>query len=432
MKENVPTLLRAIGRWTLVAAIINGVIGSGVFGLPSTIAGFVGEWSPVTVLVACLGMLVIIVCFAEVASRFEGGGGPYLYSRTAFGPAVGFQVGWLHVFTRLFSGAAVANVLVAYLTKLAPWVGTQTGRAFTIIAAFTIVTLINVGGVKQAAWTVNLFTVAKLLPLGALIVIGIFQINTTVFATQAVAEPRWTDALVLLVFGYGGFESAIVVQGETTNPKRDTAFALLIAMPGIAIIYFLVQIVVVGVLPHAASSTAPFADTMRILVGPVGSTFAIVAVVISVFGWLLGFALTTPRILFAMGERSEIPSVFARVHPKFRTPYVAIIANSVVALGLSLSGSFTDLAASAAITRLAIYALCCAAVLVLRNRWGPSEGFRVPAAPVVVVTGILLCAWLLSTRSLAQSWFLLVIIAAGAGAWLASRGNRRADRPAIQ
>ena len=133
-----------------------------------------------------------------------------------------------------------------------------------------------------------------------------------------------------------------------------------------------------------------------------------------------------------MGERSEIPSVFARVHPKFRTPYVAIIANSVVALGLSLSGSFTDLAASAAITRLAIYALCCAAVLVLRNRWGPSEGFRVPAAPVVVVTGILLCAWLLSTRSLAQSWFLLVIIAAGAAAWLASRGNRRADRPAIQ
>ncbi|MEO7502279.1 MAG: APC family permease, partial [Gemmatimonadaceae bacterium] len=411
----------------LVAAIMNAVVGSGIFGLPSAIAGFTGEWSPVAVLIAGCGILVIVLCFAEVGSRFDAGGGPYLYSRSAFGPAVGFQVGWMHVFTRLLSAAAVVNVLVAYVANLAPWVGTSTGRAFTIIAAVTLVTIINVAGVKQAAWTVNLFTVAKLLPLAAVIILGMFQLRAGVFATQTVAEPRWTDAVLLLVFAYGGFESAIVAAGETKDPKRDTAFALLIAMSAITIIYFLVQLVVVGVLPNAASSTAPFADTMKVLMGAVGSTVAILAVAVSVFGWLMGFALMTPRILFAMGERKEIPAVFARVHPRFRTPYVAIAVNSSLALVLSLAGSFTQLATSSAITRLTIYALCCGALLVLRKRWGPPEGFRVFAAPLVAAVAVLLCLWLLSTRSLAQSWFLLVIVGSGAVAWLAGRGNRAAS-----
>ena len=423
-----PGLIRAIGRWTLVAAITNAVIGSGIFELPSTLVGFAGEWSPVTVIVAGAGILVIVLCFAEVGSRFDAGGGPYLYSRSAFGSAVGFQVGWMHVFTRLLTAAAVVNVLVAYLTKLAPWVGTTTGRAFTIVAAVTVVTIINVVGVRQAAWTVNMFTVAKLLPLLAVIVLGVFQLSSTVIATQAVSEPRWSDAVLLLVFAYGGFESAIIAAGETKDPKRDTAFALLIAMSAIAIIYFLVQLVVVGVLPNAAASTAPFADTMSALVGPTGSTLAIIAVVISVFGWLMGFALMTPRILFAMGERGEIPAFFARVHPQFRTPYVAIVVNSAIALGLSLAGSFTQLATSSAITRLTIYFACCAALLVLRRKWGPPEGFRIIAAPIVATVAMLLCLWLLSTRSFAQSRFLLVIIGSGAIAWLLAGRTRGAHR----
>jgi len=419
-----PGLIRAIGRWTLVAAIVNGVVGSGIFGLPSGLAGATGEWSPVAVLIAGCGILFIVLCFAEVGSRFDAAGGPYLYSRSAFGPAVGFQVGWMHVFTRLLSAAAVVNVLVAYLGNLAPWVATSTGRAFTIIAAVTVVTIINVAGVKQAAWTVNLFTVAKLLPLVAVIVLGMFQLDSAVFATQSVAEPKWADAVLLLVFAYGGFESAVVAAGETRDPKRDTAFALLIAMSAIAIMYFLVQLVVVGVLPNAASSTAPFADTMKVLIGPVGSTVAILAVAISVFGWLMGFGLMTPRILFAMGERGELPAIFARIHPQFRTPYVAIAVNSILALALSLAGSFTQLATSSAITRLTIYILCCGAVLVLRKRWGRPEGFRIPAAPVVAVVAIMLCLWLLSTRSLAQSWFLLVIVGTCIAAWLAGSRNR--------
>src|SRR5688500_18599853 len=139
----------------------------------------------------------------------------------------------------------------------------------------------------------------------------------------------------------------------------------------------------------------------------------------------MGFGLMTPRILFAMGERGELPAIFARIHPQFRTPYVAIAVNSILALGLSLAGSFTQLATSSAITRLTIYILVCGAVLVLRRKWGPPEGFGIPAAPVVAVVAIILCLWLLSTRSLSQSWFLLVIVGTGVVARVAGRRNRK-------
>jgi APA family basic amino acid/polyamine antiporter len=420
-----PPLIRAIGRWTLTAAIINGVVGSGIFGLPSALVRLAGAWSPLTVLMAGGGIFVIVLCFAEVGSRFDQAGGPYLYTRTAFGPAVGFQVGWIHVFTRIVSAAAVLNILVAYLATLLPWVGTQTGRAATIAVAATVVTVINVIGVKQAAWTVNVFTIAKLLPLVAVIVLGLFRFDQATVATQRVAEPKLIEAVLLLVFAYGGFESGIVAGAETREPKRDTSFALLVSMPIVAVVYCLVQLVVVGVLPNAAASTAPFADTLKVLVGPVGSALASVAVTISVFGWLMGFALMSPRILFAMAEKNEIPSVLARIHPRFRTPYLSILFNSVIALGLALVGSFTQLATVSAISRLLIYAACCAALIALRKRSGESEHFRVPYGRVVAVLGILLCLWLLGTRSFAQAWFLIAVVGSGGLAWLASASARR-------
>ena len=156
-----PTLIRAIGRWALTAAVINSVIGSGVFGLPSTLAGFAGAWSPVTVLVAGVGIFIIVLCFAEVGSRFDEPGGPYLYTREAFGPAFGFQIGWLHIWTRLLSGAAVLNVLSGYLAPLVPWAGTATGRASVMIFAVTLVTVIKasrescgLGGIPRPVRTV--------------------------------------------------------------------------------------------------------------------------------------------------------------------------------------------------------------------------------------------------------------------------------------
>ena len=421
-----PTLIRAIGRWALTAAVINSVIGSGVFGLPSTLAGFAGAWSPLTVLIAGVGIFVIVLCFAEVGSRFDQPGGPYLYTREAFGPAFGFQIGWLHIWTRLLSGAAVLNVLSGYLTPLIPWAGTPTGRASVMIFAVTLVTVINVIGVRQASWTVNAFTVAKLLPLVLVIVLGLMQFERSVLETQTVAEPKWTEAVLILVFGYGGFESGIVAGSESKNPKRDTAFALITAMLAITVIYCLIQLAVVGVLPNAAASKAPIAETLRVLLGPAGLTLGSIAVIISVYGWLTGFSLMSPRIMYSMAERDEFPKFFANVHPTFRTPHIAIIVNSAIALGLGLISNFGQLATFGAITRLVIYMSTCAALIALRKKRGLPDTFRAPAGPVLAVIGIAFGLWLLSTRQLDQAWHLPVIVAVGGLIWISVRSRRRA------
>lgn len=420
-----PSLIRAIGRWALTATVINSVIGSGVFGLPAALTKLAGAWSPLVVLFAGASIFVIVLCFAEVGSRFDEAGGPYLYAREAFGHAVGFQIGWLHILTRLLSGAAVLNVLIAYLGSLIPWVALPAGRAVTMIVGIALVTVLNVIGVRQAAWTVNAFTIAKLLPLLGLVVLGAVYFSPAVVATQAVVTPDWTEALLLLVFAYGGFESGIVAGSESRDPKRDTAFALLVAMLVVTVLYCLVQLAVVGVLPNAAASTAPVASAFRAMLGPVGLTLGSIAVVISVYGWLSGFALMTPRILFSMAERHELPAVLARIHPRYRTPYVAIVLNSVLALALGLSGSFAQMAVFSAISRLAIYVSTCAALIVLRKRFGDPEGFRVPGGRGVAVVGILFCVWLITTRSLDQAWFLPVAVAAGAVIWAVTKATRR-------
>lgn len=417
-------LVRAIGRWGLTAAITNGVVGSGIFGLPSAIAGLTGTGSPVAIVIAGVSIFVIVLCFAEVGSRFDDAGGPYLYTREAFGPAVGFQVGWLHIWTRLLSAAAVLNIFASYLAVLFPWVGTAAGHAIAITVAIAIVTGINVSGVRQAAWTQNAFTVAKLLPLVALVAIGISQIDRAVLETQQVAAPRWTDAVLLLVFGLGGFESGVVASSETRDPKRDTAFALIAAMTAVTIIYVLVQMTVIGVLPHAAESKAPIGAALGRLLGPVGITFGTLAVLLSAYGWLTGFALMSPRIIYSMAQRGELPRFMGRVSAGGRVPDVAIVANSAVALGLGLAGDFSQLATFAAIAKLGIYGATCAALVVLRRKHGLPAGYRAPGGPALALAGIAFCVWLLTTRRLSEAWFMPVMIAAGASVLWVMRTRR--------
>ena len=415
-----PSLVREIGRWSLVACVVNSVIGSGVFGLPSTIAGLTGTWSPAAVLLAGACIFVIVLAFAEVGSRFDVAGGPYVYTTRAFGSGLGFQVGWLHLWTRFLSGAAVLNVLVAYMGAIFPSVASGIGRALLMIGTVGVVTLLNVVGVRQASWTVNVFTIAKLLPLVLLGVVGLVAFDPAVATTQRVPEVKWTDAVLLLVFAYGGFESSIVAASESRDPKRDTAFALAVGMGLITLLYCLVQLAVLGVLPDAAKSTTPVASAFGVVFGGVGTTIGSLAVILSVYGWLVGVALMNPRIMYSMADRGELPSVLARVHPTWRTPYVAIIVSSAVILAAGLYGNFGSMAAAAAIVRLGIYLVVCASVIALRKKEGRAP-FSLYGGPVLAVLGIAFCVWMLSTRSFAQAWSTLAIIGLGFVLWLGSR-----------
>jgi amino acid transporter len=425
-----PSLIRAIGRWSLTAGVINAVIGSGIFGLPSAVANLVGAWSPLAVVIAGCSIFIVILCFAEVGSRFEDVGGPYLYTSVAFGPAVGFQIGWLQIWSRLFSGAAALNILIAYLGLLLPEAGTPGGRVLTMTASVAVVTAINIVGVRKAAWTVNVFTISKLMPLVLLILVGMFRLRSDIISTQVVSSSNWPEAILLLVFAYGGFESAVIAASETRNPKRDTAFALITAMAAVTLVYVFVQLAVIGVLPQAATSTTPVASALSEILGAAGSTIGSVAVIISVYGWLTGFALMTPRIVFSMAERGEMPSFLAGIHNRFRTPHAAITLNSAVVLALSLYSSFAQAATFGAISRLCVLGSTCAALIVLRSHSHEPAPFQLPYGRFIAVIGVAFCAWLLVTRTFTQMWILLAIIAAGTAIYIVKTNSRAPDSKA--
>jgi basic amino acid/polyamine antiporter, APA family len=288
-----------------------------------------------------------------------------------------------------------------------------------------LVTAVNVSGVRQAAWVVNAFTIAKLLPLGALVVFALLRLNREVLSAQIVSDPNWTEAILLLVFAYGGFESAVVAGSESRDPKRDTAFALMVAMTIITGVYALVQLAVVGILPDAAHHPAPVSATLGVVLGPAGVTLGSLAVILSVYGWLAGFGLMTPRILYAMGERGELPRFLGRVDPRTRVPAGAILVNSALALLLGLVSNFGQLATFSAISRLGILGMTCAALIALRRKWGEPTDFRAPAGPVLAVVGVAFCLWLLSTRSLAQAWFLPVVLVTGGIVWTGRKSEVR-------
>lgn len=425
-----PRLVRAIGRWDLTALVVNGVIGSSIFGMPAVLAALTGAWSPLCALLGGLGILAIVLCHAEVASRFSEPGGTYLYAREAYGQAVGFQAGWLSFWIRATSMGANLNVFVDYLAQLAPGAGAGAGRAATMCVVAGLATLLNVIGVKQGARTTDVFAVAKLLPLALLILLGLPRLSSAVLATQAVAAPDWTQAVLLLVFAYGGFEAALIPAGEMKDPRRDSAFALLAALGIIATVYLLVQLAVVGVVPQAGTVKAPVAAAFGLLVGAFGVTLASVAAMVSTYGWTVGAVLASPRILYSMADRGELPRLLARVHPRFRTPDAAIYAFTLAGLAFGITGGFAANATLSAIVRLVTYAMVCGSLLVFRRRGGmDAPGFRLPAGTAVALIALGFCAWLLTTRTFSQAWILLAIMAVG---WILGLLGRTKRSPASQ
>ena len=426
--EAPPGFVRAIGRWDLTAAVINGVIGSGIFGLPAVLAALTGVLSPLAALAAGGGILLIVLCFAEVGSRFREHGGVYLYARAAYGPLVGFEVGWLLIWTRLLSAAANLNLFVLYLGELWPELAIGAPRAIVMTALVATIAITNVIGVRSATWSIDAFTIAKLVPLALLIVLGLPQVDSDVIATQAVADPDWTQAVLIMMFAFGGFESALLPAGEMRDPKRDIGFALLVGLAVIATVYLLVQLVVIGTVAHADETKAPIAQALGVLLGPPGVVLASIAAMVSVYGWTTGATLAQPRVIHAMAERGELPAPLARVHPRFRTPHWAIVVFAALALVLALAGSFAANATFSAIVRLVYYALTCGALIVLRRRAGEAPGFHLPAGTFIALLAMGFCAWLLSTRSFEQLWILLALTAAGLPFYLLSR--RRGTRVA--
>ena len=269
-----PQLVRAIGRWSMVALAVNSILGSGIFGLPSVVAGLLGHASPAAVLIAGAGMAVIIACYAEVASQFTETGGTYLYVRHTFGRFAGVQVGWLMLLSRLTACAAGVNLLVIYLGEFWP-AATQPLPRLSVISVFLAsLAAVNYRGVAAGTLVSNASVVAKLAALGMVCVAGVLYLSLhprVAAAPVAASVDGWLQAMLLLLFAYGGYEAALNPMGEARDPRRDAAFALFVALLILTALYALLQLIVVGVLADAAHSARPLADAARVVIGPAGA-----------------------------------------------------------------------------------------------------------------------------------------------------------------
>jgi len=421
-------LVRAIGRWSMAALVVNCIIGSGVFGLPSILASLLGRASIVAVVVGAAAMAIVMACFAEVASRFQETGGPYLYAQKAFGRFMGIQVAWLVWMVRLASCAANANLFVIYLGEFWPAATRTSMKILILILLLGILAGINLRGVKAGAHVSTAFTVAKLATLGLVAAAGaIYLIASHRVAPPTVVMPgsnHWGRAIVLLVFSYGGFEAALISAGEAKDPRHDLPFGLFAALITCALIYAVIQWVVVGVLPDPAHSERPLADVARIVIGSSGAVLTALGALFSVYGYLSGNMLATPRITFALAERGDFPSAFALVHPRFRTPYFSILIFALLVLTMAIFGTFAGNATLSAGSRLFYYGLACAAVPILRKKEVTPPLFLLPGGLLLSVAGVLMCAFLLTQIEYTKSLVLLAAVAVAFFNWLAVRRRK--------
>ncbi len=420
-------LARRIRRWDLVALVLNCIVGAGIFGLPSRAFALAGTYSLLAYLACAIVVGLIALSFAEVASRFSGTGGPYVYARTAFGALAGFEVGWLLWLARVTAFGSLANLFVDYASIFVPAIGAGVGRLLALSSVAVALTLLNVVGVRPSTLFTNAFTIGKLAALVFFVGAGMLFVSRANFS--AAVQPTYghfSQAVLILVFAFSGFEMAVIPAGEIVEPGKQIPFALLLGIAIVVVLYFLIQFVAIGTLPTLATSTRPIADASARFLGAGAAGFVALGALVSIGGTINSIVLVAPRVLFALAEDGLLPRMFAVVHSRFRTPHVAILVSSVVMLALTLSGSFVTLAAISTVIRLVTYVATCAALLRLRRQPNaPPAMFTAPFGRLAACAALVLSAWLLTNTTRSDAWTTVIASAAGLVLFLAFGTRRR-------
>jgi APA family basic amino acid/polyamine antiporter len=381
---------------------VNSIVGVSIFKLPADLARNLGGWSPLSCVAAGAGILVIAGCIAEVSSRYEETGGFYLYARDALGRFAGLLVAWMTWLTRIAAPAAAANLVWTYSAKFFPRLESEPGKFLVLFVLIGHLALFNYFGVKAGKNLSNFFTAVKVGFLLAFVFAGCWALMVqpelrVPVALPTVSAKTWFETMLLLVYAYGGFEGALFVGGESTDPRRDTPIALLLALGVVCLIYTAVQYVTIATLPDAGLSARPLADAAQRFVGSSGAAAIAMAALISGYGYLSANVLHAPRITYALAEQGDFPAFFGIVHSKYHTPYVSILVYAVLVFLFALIGNFQWNALLSAASRLSVYGAMALAVPILRNRNDGKAKFLLPA-PYLFAGLALLFSVVLATR----------------------------------
>jgi amino acid transporter len=415
----------------MAALVLNGVIGSGVFVLPGTLGGSLGWASLIAWTIAAALTATMVFSFAEVASRFSGSGGAYVFTQAAFGPFIGLQIGWLSYFVRVISAAVQANLFTTYLAEFVPWASTRPGGIVANTVFIGFLAAINIRSVVSGAQTSNAFALLKLAPLVAFGILGLAWIASGKTVQHPAVDGAglgvWLNALLLLMFAYGGFEAAVIPLAELKDPRRDAPFALILGLALVTVIYLAAQLTVLATLPDPDATNRPLAASARVMLGAGGAAVITLAALISVSGWMASNMLAVPRLGMAMAERGDFPTIFARVHPTFRTPWVSILLFAGVAWVLANQAGLLQNLSLSAVSRLFVYGLVCAALPVLRRQDARGSSavapalFRAPAGPLLASIGVAASIVLAARMSVREATSMGVLVALATIQWLATR-----------
>jgi len=377
--------------------VVGGIIGSGIFFTPAEVARglpsapwMLGVWIAGGV-VALAGALT----FAELGAMLPDAGGPYVYLREAFGPLAAFLLGWLILL--MVASGAIAAVSMAFGNYLGRFIDIAAVGGPIGVAAITIVvcTALNILGVKPGAMFANVFSVAKIAALAALIAAGLALAPTAPLpVVESVPAPAQLPSLasglaaafVAVLFTIGGWQQTNMVAGEIRDPGRTLPRALAIGVALVVAIYLGANLAYLRALGRdgLAASTAVAADTARIMVGPGAATAITVAAMLSVFGFVNVALLANARVVFALGRDGTVLPVAARVHPRFGSPYVALLMLGGWSLVLlfATQGALGPLLSGVVFADWICFGLAGAAVFKLRRlRPDAPRPYRVPWYP---------------------------------------------------
>ena len=398
-------LARRLGAFDATMIVMGGIIGSGIFMNPYVVARqvhtptlIVGAWAAGGV-IALLGAFA----YAELAALRPDVGGQYAYLRDAYHPSVAFLYGWALLLIVQSGGmAAVAATFARYAVELTGWHISATALA---VITLLILTLINCLGVRSGS---NTQTVLMLLKLAAIAMLIFFGATTTANRQPTTAnEPfdllRFGAAMTPVMFAYGGWQTASFISGELKRPRRDLALGLLIGVIGVITVYVGVNIICVRVLgaDGLAQTTAPASAVMRLALGERGARLIAAGIAVSTLGFLSQSMLTAPRVYYAMAADGVFFRGVARIHPTTRVPIVAIALQGIVAVVITLSGTYEQILSYVVSTDFIFFGLTGLALFVFRRRQPPGE-FRTPGHPVTTAVFVLAC-WAIVAATLIKS-----------------------------
>jgi len=362
-------LRRGIGAFGLAAAIVNVVIGAGIFSLPAGMARTAGPYALIAYLVCALAMGAVVLCFAEAGSRVPTSGGTYGYVEAAFGPLAGFVAGVMLWLGCVLAAGGIAAAFADALAGLLPVLASPIARGGAIVAILGVLTLVNLAGVRPASRLIAVTTVIKIVPLALFVIVGAWFVHPASLSSGVVPDAGGIGRAILLsLFAFQGMETALGASGEVADPTRTLPRALIGAMAFIALFYIAIQLVAQGLLGAAlAGSHAPLADAMA-TIDPRLGLLLVIGTAISMGGWLGSDLLGAPRVLFAFARDGFLPRVLGRVSPRSAVPATAIVTHATIAALLAVTGTFETLAVLSVLTSCALYAMGCGAAWVLRRR----------------------------------------------------------------